>query len=94
MVGSHEGVHRFTVGQRKGLGVALGTPAFVTRIDPERATVHLGREDALRARGATLADVVLADGVVAPRASARARAIPPRRGFGARARRRATARAS
>src|SRR5262249_2269105 len=32
-VGAHEGVHRFTVGQRKGIGVALGAPAFVTRID-------------------------------------------------------------
>jgi tRNA-uridine 2-sulfurtransferase len=41
-LGTHQGVHRFTVGQRKGLGVALGTPAFVTRIDPESATVHLG----------------------------------------------------
>ena len=29
VVGTHEGVHRFTVGQRKGLGVALGKPAFL-----------------------------------------------------------------
>ena len=28
VVGAHEGVHRFTIGQRKGLGVALGKPAF------------------------------------------------------------------
>ena len=33
VVGQHDGIHRFTVGQRKGLGVALGQPAFVTRID-------------------------------------------------------------
>jgi tRNA-specific 2-thiouridylase len=66
VVGTHEGVHRFTIGQRKGLGVALGSPAFVTRIDPESATVHLGREDALRAGGATLADVVLGEGVSLP----------------------------
>jgi tRNA-specific 2-thiouridylase len=66
VVGTHEGVHRFTIGQRKGLGVALGSPAFVTRIDPESATVHLGREDALRAGGATLADVVLSEGVSLP----------------------------
>jgi len=67
VIGAHEGVHRFTIGQRKGLGVALGTPAFVTRIDPESATVHLGSDEALHARGAALADVVLADGVTLPR---------------------------
>jgi tRNA-specific 2-thiouridylase len=66
VVGTHEGVHRFTIGQRKGLGVALGSPAFVTRIDPEQATVHLGREEALRARGATLSDMVLGEGVSLP----------------------------
>jgi tRNA-specific 2-thiouridylase len=66
VVGAHEGVHRFTIGQRKGLGVALGNPAFVTRIDPERATVHLGSEEALRAGGATLSDIVLGEGVSLP----------------------------
>jgi tRNA-specific 2-thiouridylase len=66
VVGTHQGVHRFTIGQRKGLGVALGTPAFVTRIDPETATVHLGGEEGLRARAATLCDVVLAEGVSMP----------------------------
>ncbi len=42
VVGNHQGIHRFTVGQRKGLGVALGKPVFVTQIDAETATVHLG----------------------------------------------------
>jgi len=65
-VGEHDGVHRFTVGQRKGLGVALGKPAFVTRIDGGSGTVHLGDDTALHARGATLADVVLAEGVRLP----------------------------
>lgn len=46
-VGRHGGVHRFTVGQRKGIGVALGEPAFVVGIDPETATVHLGPQEAL-----------------------------------------------
>lgn len=31
---SHEGYHRYTVGQRKGLGVALGVPAFIRSVDP------------------------------------------------------------
>jgi tRNA-specific 2-thiouridylase len=65
-VGRHDGVHRFTVGQRKGLGVALGKPAFVTRIDAECSVVHLGGDEALRASGATLADLVLAAGVTLP----------------------------
>jgi tRNA-specific 2-thiouridylase len=39
---SHGGVAGFTVGQRRGLGVALGTPAFVTAIDPVEGTVQVG----------------------------------------------------
>jgi tRNA-specific 2-thiouridylase len=65
-VGAHDGLHRFTVGQRKGIGVALGKPAFVTRIDAGSATVHLGDDAALRAHGATLTDVTLAEGVRLP----------------------------
>jgi tRNA-specific 2-thiouridylase len=65
-VGTHAGVHRYTVGQRRGLGVAVGRPAFVARIDPEHAAVHLGGEDALLARDAELRDVSLADGVALP----------------------------
>jgi tRNA-specific 2-thiouridylase len=67
VVGSHEGVHRFTVGQRKGLGVALGSPAFVTRIDAATATVHVGGKPALGATEARLSDVVLAPDVELPR---------------------------
>lgn len=66
-VGAHEGVHRFTIGQRKGLGVALGAPAFVTEIDAATGTVHV----ATRARevlGAELEDVLLAPGITLPRA--------------------------
>jgi len=82
VVGAHEGVHRFTIGQRKGLGVALGSPAFVTRIDSVHATVHLGPGDALRARGATLSDVVLGEGVSLP-ARARVRVRYRHEGDGA-----------
>jgi tRNA-specific 2-thiouridylase len=73
-IGAHDGVHRFTIGQRRGLGVALGKPAFVTDIDAETATVRLGSEAALFAQGATLTDVVLAEGVGLPlRATVRVR---------------------
>jgi tRNA-specific 2-thiouridylase len=74
LVGSHTGLHQFTVGQRKGLGLALGKPAFVTRIDAASATVQLGDEDALLTHEAELDDVVLAKGIELPlRARVRAR---------------------
>ena len=46
-IARHDGVLGFTVGQRKGLGVALGEPRFVTAIDAERAIVTIGPEDDL-----------------------------------------------
>jgi tRNA-specific 2-thiouridylase len=66
VVGAHDGVHRFTIGQRKGLGVALGRPAFVARIDATSGDVHLGSESALFSSTADVADVSLADGVTLP----------------------------
>ena len=41
VLGEHDGVFFYTIGQRKGLGVALGRPAFVSKIDPENALVYL-----------------------------------------------------
>lgn len=66
VVGTHEGVHRFTVGQRKGLGVALGQRTFVAAIEPDTATVRLGRDGALASERAVVDDVVLAPGVSLP----------------------------
>jgi len=65
-VGAHQGVHRFTIGQRRGLGVALGRPAFVVRIDAQRAAVHLGSSENLHATGADVADVALSSGTILP----------------------------
>jgi tRNA-specific 2-thiouridylase len=65
-IGRHDGVHRFTIGQRKGLGVATGEPAFVRAIDWESATVHLGSAASLESLGAELEDVVLADDTALP----------------------------
>lgn len=42
IVGKHKGLSNYTIGQRKGLGVALGKPAFVTKIDPKTNTITLG----------------------------------------------------
>ena len=43
----HEGVHRFTIGQRKGLGVSSTIPLYVVGIDAESATVTVGPREAL-----------------------------------------------
>ena len=52
LLGRHDGLHRFTVGQRRGLGVALGRPAWVSVLDPERATVTVTtREEDLLSAG-------------------------------------------
>lgn len=66
VVGQHEGVVGFTVGQRKGLGVALGEAAFVTNIDPDTGAVKLGREEDLLQKYALVDDCVWADGVTFP----------------------------
>ncbi len=47
VLGRHKGVAHYTVGQRKGLGLALGTPAYVTRIDAEKNEVVIGGEPSL-----------------------------------------------
>lgn len=47
VIGKHEGYPFYTIGQRRGLGVALGEPAFVTDIDSVTNTVMLGAEDDL-----------------------------------------------
>ncbi len=49
-VGEHGGTPAFTVGQRRGLGVALGEPRFVSRIDPETNAIVLGRREDLETR--------------------------------------------
>jgi tRNA-specific 2-thiouridylase len=48
VVGRHDGVHRFTVGQRKGLGLSSPVPLYVVDIDAESNSVTVGPRDALR----------------------------------------------
>ena len=51
-LGVHSGIHRFTVGQRRGLGIALGSPAWVKSIDTKSAAVSLTtNKEELIARG-------------------------------------------
>jgi tRNA-specific 2-thiouridylase len=48
VIGHHNGVHNFTVGQRKGLGLAAGKPLYVLSIDPQNNRVVVGEDDVLR----------------------------------------------
>ncbi len=50
VLGRHEGVANFTIGQRRGLRVAAGEPRYVTRIDPATATVTIGPKDEVMSR--------------------------------------------
>ena len=43
VVGRHNGALRYTIGQRKGLGVAMAHPVYVTGVDAANNTVHLAR---------------------------------------------------
>lgn len=57
VLGRHKGIIHYTVGQRKGLGLSLGTPAFVTELRPETNEVVIGTNEA------TFHDRLLADRV-------------------------------
>jgi tRNA-specific 2-thiouridylase len=57
VMGRHEGVIHFTIGQRRGLGVATGEPLFVVKLDAERKQVVVGPRDALRVQRFALRDV-------------------------------------
>ena len=56
VLGRHEGVTRYTVGQRRGLNVAIGDPLFVVRIDADARQVIVGPREALLTRALTLKD--------------------------------------
>jgi tRNA-specific 2-thiouridylase len=50
VLGRHEGIHNFTIGQRKGLGVATGVPLYVVEIRGDRREVVVGGAEALLTR--------------------------------------------
>ncbi len=53
VVGQHPGHQHFTIGQRRGVGVALGYPIYVTHLDPANNTVTVGGKDDLLSDGLT-----------------------------------------
>ncbi len=57
VLGRHDGVLRFTVGQRRGIGVAGGEPLYVVQLDAPRARVVVGPREALDTRRLVLRDV-------------------------------------
>lgn len=50
-LGIHEGIEGFTIGQRRGLGIAVGEPRYVVQIEPTNHTVTVGRREALNRPG-------------------------------------------
>jgi tRNA-uridine 2-sulfurtransferase len=57
VIGRHEGIVHYTVGQRRGLGVATGEPLYVVRLDAAAAKVVVGPRSALATRTIALSDV-------------------------------------
>ena len=69
VVGRHEGVHRFTVGQRKGLGLSSPIPLYVVGIDAGSNAVTVGPRHALEKRELTASGVNWIAGVLPPAGS-------------------------
>ena len=57
ILGQHQGVLHYTVGQRRGLGVAIGEPLYIVRIDADKRQVIVGPKDALARRTIMLDEV-------------------------------------
>jgi len=77
-VGRHEGIHRFTVGQRRGLGLAASRPRYVLEVRPATATLVVGDElelesDEARVRGLNWLSVAEPRGEIRARARIRYR---------------------
>ena len=60
-IGQHKGFPYYTIGQRKGLGIALGHPAHVLRINAEKNTVMLGTSDDLKTEYMLTEDAMITD---------------------------------
>ena len=61
IIGNHQGIINFTIGQRKGLGMTFGKPMFVTKIDPNTNDVTLGEKGCEYSNGLFADDVTFID---------------------------------
>lgn len=76
VMGRHEGVIRYTIGQRRGLGVATGDPLFVVKLDAPNRRVIVGPREALLTRALTIGESNwLGEGSLADACAARAPAL-------------------
>jgi tRNA-specific 2-thiouridylase len=77
VVGAHDGIDAFTIGQRRGLGVAVGERRYVTDIAVGSATVTVGPRDALLQDRVVLRDILISRALPATMyAQARAHGVP------------------
>lgn len=56
-IGSHQGIHAYTIGQRRGLGVAQGERLYVTEIEPSEQKIVLGKKEDLLKEGLIAKDI-------------------------------------
>jgi tRNA-specific 2-thiouridylase len=61
VVGQHRGVGRYTIGQRKGLGISVGVPIYVTGIDAASNAIQVGDRADLEVSSCTLSEVSFVD---------------------------------
>lgn len=57
VLGQHQGILRYTIGQRRGIGVSIGEPLYVVHIDARTLRVVVGPKEALQAKSVVLRDV-------------------------------------
>ena len=57
VLGTHQGIIHYTIGQRRGIGIATGEPLYVVRLDAEARRVIVGPREALGTREIVLRDV-------------------------------------
>jgi tRNA-specific 2-thiouridylase len=57
VMGTHKGIHSYTIGQRKGLGISSPDPLYVVKIDTVSNTVYVGPKDAARSRNFIVTEV-------------------------------------
>lgn len=60
-LGKHKGFPFYTIGQRKGLEIALGEPAYVVRINPDKNTIRLGKREELFSADMVIKDMNIPD---------------------------------